>query len=186
MPVQKHILAILSSVSRMRILPHHRKRHGHSSQCLALAAFWRGPEPETKNRVLRKYAAQTDFSLRVSFLDEDEGSLRLDKNVSPKKIYHQRIKGVLSSFIEVAGRKFKFLGFSHSSLREQTCWFMAPFVHEFEPLNARGVVARLGDFSSIRSPAKCAARIGQAFSETNGRVRLSPGAVQVVGVTIAL
>jgi hypothetical protein len=142
--------------------------------------FLEGPEPETKNRVLRKYAAHIDFFLRVSFLDEDGDPLRFDKHVSLEKIFHRRFKGVLSGFIEVADRKFEFLGFSHSSLREQTCWFMAPFVHEFEPLNARGVVARLGDFSSIRSPAKCAARIGQAFSETNGTVKLSPGAVQEV------
>jgi hypothetical protein len=152
----------------------------HKAMVTPTGIFLEGPEPETKNRVLRKYAAHTDFFLRVSFLDEDGDPLRFDKHVSLEKIYHQRFKGVLSSFIEVAGRKFEFLGFSHSSLREQTCWFMAPFVHEFESLNARGVVARLGDFSSIRSPAKCAARIGQAFSETNGTVRLSPGAVQVV------
>src|ERR1700733_9714944 len=57
---------------------------------------------------------------------------------------------------------------------------MNEWSHESEPLNALGVVARLGDFSRIRSPAKCAARIGQAFSETNGTVGLSPGAVEEV------
>jgi hypothetical protein len=152
----------------------------HKAMVTPTGIFLDGPEPETKNRVIRKYAAHTDFFLRVSFLDEDGDRLRFDKHVSLDKIYHRRFKGVLSSFIEVAGRKFEFLGFSHSSLREQTCWFMAPFVHELEPLNARGVVARLGNFSGIRSPAKCAARIGQAFSETNGTVGLSPGAVKEV------
>jgi RNA dependent RNA polymerase len=152
----------------------------HKATVTPTGIFLEGPEPETKNRVIRKYAAHTDFFLRVSFLDEDGDRLRFDKHVSLDKIYHGRFKGVLSSFIEVAGRKFEFLGFSHSSLREQTCWFMAPFVHESEPLNALGVVARLGNFSGIRSPAKCAARIGQAFSETNGTVGLSPGAVEVV------
>jgi hypothetical protein len=57
---------------------------------------------------------------------------------------------------------------------------MAPFIHNSESLNARGVIARLGDFTSIWSPAKCAARIGQAFSETNGTVKLAPEAVEVV------
>jgi hypothetical protein len=152
----------------------------HKATVTPTGVFLEGPEPETKNRVLRKYALHTDFFLRVSFLDEDGVPLRFDKHVLLDEIYHQRFKGVLSAFIEVAGRKFEFLGFSHSSLREQTCWFMAPFVHNFAPLNAREVIARLGDFTSIRSPAKCAARIGQAFSETNGTVKLNPGAVQVV------
>jgi hypothetical protein len=152
----------------------------HKATVTPTGIFLGGPEPETKNRVLRKYDLYTDFFLRVSFLDEDGEPLRFDKYVSLDEIYHQRFKGVLSASIEVAGRKFEFLGFSHSSLREQTCWFMAPFIHESAPLNARGVIARLGDFSSIRSPAKCAARIGQAFSETNGTVKLTPGAVQVI------
>lgn len=60
----------------------------------------------------------------------------------------------------------QFLGFSHSSLRAQTCWFMAPFVWDGELRYARAVIKDLGDFSAIRSPAKCAARIGQAFSQT--------------------
>lgn len=42
---------------------------------------------------------------------------------------------------------------------------MAPFVTEGEIHYARAVIKNLGDFSAIRSPAKCAARIGQAFSQ---------------------
>lgn len=163
----------------------HTKQHAHlalihKATVTPTGTFLEGPEPETKNRVLRKYDGRTDFFLRVSFVDEDAARLQFDRNVSLDEIYHQRFKGVLSAFIEVAGRKFEFLGFSHSSLREQTCWFMAPFVHNGGPLTARGVIANLGDFTSIRSPAKCAARIGQAFSETNGTVQLSPGVVKVV------
>lgn len=43
---------------------------------------------------------------------------------------------------------------------------MAPFVHEGSLLFDRRLISGLGDFSKIRCPAKCAARIGQAFSET--------------------
>jgi len=152
----------------------------HKATVTPTTIFLEGPEPESKNRVLRKYALYTDFFLRVSFCDEDGGPLRFDRHVSLNEIYHKRFKDVLSGFIDVAGRKFEFLGFSHSSLRDQTCWFMAPFIHNSESLNARGVIARLGDFTSIWSPAKCAARIGQAFSETNGTVKLAPEAVEVV------
>jgi len=37
---------------------------------------------------------------------------------------------VTDGVISIAGRRFAFLGFSHSSLREQTCSFMAPFEHD--------------------------------------------------------
>lgn len=50
---------------------------------------------------------------------------------------------------------------------------MAPFEHNGELLDATAVIANLGNFSVIRSPAKCAARIGQAFSNTDGAVRIS-------------
>lgn len=66
----------------------------------------------------------------------------------------------------------QFLGFSHSSLRSQACWFMAPFTLNGELLHAKSVISRLGDFSKIRSPAKCAARIGQAFSQTFSSIKL--------------
>lgn len=43
---------------------------------------------------------------------------------------------------------------------------MAPFVLDGNLLHARAVIKDLGDFTIFRSPAKCAARIGQAFSQT--------------------
>ena len=49
---------------------------------------------------------------------------------------------------------------------------MAPFVLDGVVTHARAVVKDLGDFSLIRSPAKCAARIGQAFSQTFSSVTL--------------
>lgn len=74
----------------------------------------------------------------------------------------------------------QFLGFSHSSLRTQTCWFMAPFTLDKEELRASVVISRLGDFSKIRSPAKCAARIGQAFSQTFSSVSLPKEAFRLI------
>jgi hypothetical protein len=35
-----------------------------------------GPEPETKNRILRKYLRHTDYFIRVQFCDEDGQDLR--------------------------------------------------------------------------------------------------------------
>ncbi|KAI4158772.1 MAG: hypothetical protein LQ342_007167 [Letrouitia transgressa] len=42
------------------------------------------------------------------------------------------------------------------------------------------VIKDLGDFSAIRSPAKCAARIGQAFSQTFSSVALSRSAIREI------
>jgi hypothetical protein len=43
---------------------------------------------------------------------------------------------------------------------------MAPFLANGIPYSYFNVIGDLGNFSDIRSPARCAARIGQAFSET--------------------
>jgi hypothetical protein len=136
-----------------------------------------GPELENQNRVLRKYRDHHDFFVRVQFCDEDGESLRFNPQISNDKIYYERFRQVLNNGISIAGRRFAFLGFSHSSLRAQSCWFMAPFVHDGGLLFDRELIKGLGDFSEIRCPAKCAARIGQAFSETPTAVTLGAGVV---------
>lgn len=152
----------------------------HKALVTPAGVYLEGPEPETKNRVLRAYSDHADHFIRVTFSDEDGERMTFDRFVSLEEIFHSRFKNVLDGAISIAGRNFAFLGFSHSSLRDQTCWFMAPFEHEGVLLNARSVITKLGNFSAIRSPAKCAARIGQAFSNTDGAVRISPATVNVI------
>lgn len=127
-----------------------------------------GPEPEPTNRVLRRYSDRIDSFTRVIFQDEDGGSVRYDPLSSHDVIYHTRFKSVLDKGINVTGQSFSFLGFSHSSLRAQSCWFMAPIPIPSERTLKlpRHVLKELGDFSNIRVPAKCAARIGQNFTDT--------------------
>jgi hypothetical protein len=57
---------------------------------------------------------------------------------------------------------------------------MAPFTIDGSLIFARSVIRDLGDFRLIRSPAKCAARIGQAFSQTFSSVAIPPEAFQVM------
>lgn len=134
--------------------------------------YLEGPSAEVTNRVLRQYPGQNDFFLRVCFIDEDGESVRYDPHASQELIYHQRFKSFMDGSYNIAGQGFSFLGFSHSSLRSQTCWFMSPFVFKNEVMVAQMVIKRLGDFSAIRSPARCAARIGQAFTDTTGTVEV--------------
>ncbi|MCJ1369479.1 hypothetical protein MMC20_000690 [Loxospora ochrophaea] len=134
-----------------------------------------GPELDPMNRVLRLYSDFLDYFLKVTFAEEDGEALRFSRKVTNEYIFESRFKKVLDGVINVAGRGFEFLGFSHSSLRTRSCWFMAPFTWKGELLHARLVIKRLGDFSGIRSPAKCAARIGQAFSDTSVAITVPSG-----------
>jgi hypothetical protein len=125
-----------------------------------------GPDPENKNRVLRMFPKHSDYFLRVIFGDEDGQDLALTSNVKNSMIF-ERYRKVMKDGIQIAGRKFEFLGFSHSSLRSHSAWFCAAFVDDAMARQSNETIIKsLGDFSDIRIPAKCAARIGQAFSET--------------------
>ena len=105
--------------------------------------------------------------------------MRFDADASNEEIYaHFRTK--LKGSINIAGRNFEFLGYSHSSLRSQTCWYMAPHIHNDSLLMSKILISKLGDFTAIRCPAKCAARIGQAFSDTTAAVTISNKTVRVI------
>ncbi|KAI1754947.1 RNA dependent RNA polymerase-domain-containing protein [Xylaria castorea] len=124
-----------------------------------------GPEPEAKNRILRKFPRHTGYFARVQFCDEDGQDLYFNPKVSLEKIY-SRFRKILLDGFSIAGRLYKFLGFSHSSLRSHAVWFMAGFVDDNEGLRSYAtVIPELGDFQG-------AARIGQAFSETPVAVNL--------------
>ena len=94
--------------------------------------------------------------------------------VDSKSLIEERIGNVLKHGLEVAGRIFRFLGYSNSGMREHTVWFMADFDHPVEGrVTPDKIRSDLGDFSScIRIPSKYAARIAQAFSGTDPSVRI--------------
>ncbi|KAF2086223.1 RNA-directed RNA polymerase [Saccharata proteae CBS 121410] len=146
----------------------------HKAVVTPAGVYLEGPAVEVTNRVLRKYSKNIEYFIRVTFSDEDGESVRFDPNANLERIYRGRFKNVMEHGLNIAGHTYQFLGFSHSSLRSQTCWFMAPFVQNGSLMAAENVIKELGEFSSIRSPARCAARIGQAFSDTNGKVTIDP------------
>lgn len=124
-----------------------------------------GPDPEAKNRILRRFPNHNEHFIRVQFCDEDGTDLQFNPRTSNEQIF-VHFKHVFERGISVGGRVFGFLGFSHSSLRSHSAWFMASFVHEGKLQSYLSVISHLGKFDNIHSPARCAARIGQAFSET--------------------
>ncbi|KAK5629284.1 hypothetical protein RRF57_005000 [Xylaria bambusicola] len=150
----------------------------------------RGPEPEAKNRILRKFPRHTGYFARIQFCDEDGQNIYYNpkslyffipyyfcsihfsllptvllamafstSSVSLDRVY-SRFNNILDEGFSIAGRIYKFLGFSHSSLRSHAVWFMAGFIDDNKQLRSYvSVILELGDFQG-------AARIGQAFSET--------------------
>lgn len=140
-----------------------------------------GPELEAKNRVLRKYPDHIDYFLRVQFCDENGQDLFFNSKVSLDAIY-DRFKAVLAHGIMIAGRVYSFLGFSHSSLRAHSVWLSAPFFYRDQLHIPASIITNLGDFEKIKSPARRAARIGQAFSETPFAVSLDANGITVVQI----
>jgi hypothetical protein len=146
-----------------------------------------GPEMEPRNRVLRKYPSHTDYFMRVQFCDESGSDLFFNNSNVSLAAVETWFKEVLNKGIGVAGRRYTFLGFSHSSLRSHSVWLSAPFTYQVRPgisemhFSAM-IISKLGDFEGIGSPARRAARIGQAFSETPYSVSLDEHDIAVTRI----
>ena len=156
---------------------HIAKQHDHVALVykayVSPVSIWlQGPELEVKNRVLRKYPQNVDHFLRVTFCDEDGEQVSYESKVDRVAVFRMRFKNILDKGLPIAGQSFMFLGFSHSSLRLQTCWFMSAFVHDGSLLFSKRLIEGLGDFEHITCPAKCAARIGQAFSDASDTINV--------------
>ncbi|KAI0513140.1 RNA dependent RNA polymerase-domain-containing protein [Xylaria bambusicola] len=137
--------------------------------------LFRGPEPEAKNRILRKFPRHTGYFARIQFCDEDGQDIFYNAKVSLDKIY-SRFNHILNEGFSIAGRIYKFLGFSHSSLRSHAVWFMAAFIDDNKQFRSYvSVILELGDFQG-------AARIGQAFSETPIAVDLEALGTEIIRI----
>jgi RNA dependent RNA polymerase len=80
-----------------------------------------GPEMEPNNRILRKFPNHHEHFIRAQFCDENGQDLYFNTRISYDDIY-ARFKLALKHGIQIAGRMYKFLGFSHSSLRSHSVW----------------------------------------------------------------
>ncbi|KAK6334469.1 hypothetical protein TWF730_003683 [Orbilia blumenaviensis] len=148
----------------------------HRMSITPTGMFPGGPNLEPKNRVLREYQDYLNCFLRVSLVDEDGGDLRFESGVDGKPIYSDRFLPILmpdSQQLRIAGRNFTFLGFSQSSLRTHTAWFLAPVHTPRRTITVDSIINNLGDFKSIKIPGKCAARIGQAFTDTVANIKIT-------------
>ncbi|EIW57530.1 RdRP-domain-containing protein [Trametes versicolor FP-101664 SS1] len=133
-----------------------------------------GPYDTQSNRVVRKYHDYRENFVRVEFRDENRMAFRWPKEVNSASLIEERFGTILKEGLEIAGRRFRFLGYSNSGLREHTTWFMSDFEHPDEGLLTPDRIRdSLGNFSNVNTiPSKYAARIAQAFSGTDPSVRI--------------
>ncbi|KAK9063788.1 hypothetical protein SSX86_017660 [Deinandra increscens subsp. villosa] len=131
--------------------------------------YFCGPEVNVSNRVLRHYADYIDNFLRVSFLDEELEKLystdlapKVGRNGETRTEIYKRILSILRDGIVIGSKKFEFLAFSSSQLRDNSAWMFA----STGSLNAAEIRNWMGDFRSIRNVAKYAARLGQSFGSS--------------------
>jgi RNA-dependent RNA polymerase len=122
------------------------------------------------NRVLRHYRQDIENFLRVSFLDEELGKM-FSTDLSPRTPFsseerrtqiYMRILSVLRDGIVIGNKKFDFLAFSSSQLRDNSAWMFA----SRDGFTAADIRIWMGDFHRIRNVAKYAARLGQSFSSS--------------------
>jgi RNA-dependent RNA polymerase len=129
--------------------------------------YFYGPEINVSNRVLRHYKEDLNNFLRISFVDEDYEKMHstdLSSKTGPRKhtSLYKRVLSVLVNGITIGEKKFEFLAFSSSQLRENSAWMFA----SRRGLTASNIRSWLGEFHHIRNVAKYAARLGQSFSSS--------------------
>ncbi|KAL4779082.1 RNA dependent RNA polymerase-domain-containing protein [Aspergillus varians] len=138
-----------------------------------------GPEVEPMNRILRRFPKHHEYFIRVQFCDENGQDIHFNPQINNNEVF-SRFKEVFKDGVQIAGRTYTFLGFSHSSLRSHSAWFSAPFVDDDEKLQTYfTIIKAIGTFSNITSTARCAARIGQAFSDTPVAIDLKENGISV-------
>jgi RNA-dependent RNA polymerase len=81
--------------------------------------------------------------------------------------------------IVLLGRRYTFLAYSASQLKEQSAWFVC--TSDSRSVTPTVMRSWMGDFmDTVKIPAKCAARMGQCFSSTVQTSTLAPGEYQMI------
>ncbi|KAF7587579.1 hypothetical protein BBP40_007020 [Aspergillus hancockii] len=124
--------------------------------------YYNTPTVDITNRVIRHHIEHADRFLRVRFTDEKlVGRINSTTDNTMNEVF-TRIKRALANGIVVGNRRYEFLSFGNSQLREHGAYFFAPLPN----LTAANIRAWMGHFNDIRNVAKHAARLGQCFSTT--------------------
>ena len=124
------------------------------------------PEEEPSNRVLRQFYQYREHFLRLKFVDESFQSVL---NCAYSPFILGRIRKVVKEGLYIGGYHYRFLAFSNSSIRDQSCWFYDENPRDGyirSPPSADEIRNSVGCLKSIKLVGKFAARLGQGFSST--------------------
>ncbi|XP_075659950.1 putative RNA-dependent RNA polymerase 1 [Castanea sativa] len=162
----------------------------HRVQVTPCKVYFCGPEVNLSNRVLRNYPDDIDNFLRVSFVDEDMDKLHAtvlspcasSENGERRTGIYDRILSTLRNGITIGGKKFEFLAFSTSQLRDNSVWMFASRTG----LTATDIRKWMGDFHEIRNAAKYAARLGQSFGSSRETLSISRQEVENIPDIVAV
>ena len=81
------------------------------------------PFVEQSNRVIHIYDIKYQVCfLQVSFVDETHLQYRFDHEVDGREFITSCIGPLFRNRLKIAGRKFDFLAYSQSALKEHTVW----------------------------------------------------------------
>ncbi|KAJ7577369.1 RNA-directed RNA polymerase 2 [Mycena floridula] len=139
------------------------------------AMYLEGPLPERSNRVIRSYHPRHRANfIRVSFGDEGKLKMMHNRDIDGPAFVNARVGPILLEGLKLAGRRFFFLAYSQSALKEHAVWFLRPFKENGRIVDVESVIQSLGSFSDlafdrrlIYCPARYAARISQGFTTTD-------------------
>ncbi|PIA29088.1 hypothetical protein AQUCO_06300044v1 [Aquilegia coerulea] len=146
--------------------------------------YFCGPEVNVSNRVIRRYNKSIDNFIRVSFVDEDWEKMRAT-DLAPRSTKNEdkghtalydRILTTLKNGIAIGDKKFDFLAFSSSQLRDNSAWMFA----SDDGLTAASIRKWMGDFHEIRNVAKYAARLGQSFSSSTETLTVARHEIEII------
>ncbi|KAE9450874.1 hypothetical protein C3L33_17225, partial [Rhododendron williamsianum] len=141
-------------------------------------------EVNMSNRVLREYRQDIENFLRVSFVDEELGKM-FSTDLSPRTPFsseerrtgiYRRILSTLRDGIVIGDKKFDFLAFSSSQLRDNSAWMFA----SRNGRTAADIRNDMGNFRQIRNVAKYAARLGQSFSSSTETLSVARDDIEVI------
>ncbi|KAF8507373.1 RNA dependent RNA polymerase-domain-containing protein [Hysterangium stoloniferum] len=143
-----------------------------------------GPFFDTSNRVLRQYPHNHDAFLRVSWSNEDGLQFQFDRReIDVPKFIEASVGRLLKEGFMLCGRRFEFLAYSQSALKQYTVWFVHPFTDSNgHKITAETIRKSIGtDWSKeselMRCPARYAARLSQAFTATEPSIYAEQGEI---------
>ena len=85
-----------------------------------------------------------------------------------------RIKRTFSNGLQIGDRKYEFLAYGNSQLREHSAYFFAPTAQ----VDAERIRMWMGSFQDIKTVAKYGSRLGQCFSTTRAITGVVPQIIE--------